>query len=399
MRRSTQAVLNALTERGFGARAVGGAVRNALLGRAVDDVDIATTARPEQVTAAAEAAGLRAVATGIAHGTVTVLADHIPFQVTTLREDVETHGRHATVAFTDNWAVDARRRDFTINALYCDASGQILDPLGGYPDILARRVRFIGDAGERIREDYLRVLRFFRFTAEYGLGPADAIGLAACVEHRHGLARLSAERVRQELLRLLAAERGPELVRLLHEYGLLTLVLGVAPRLALLEALAAIEGAFPLSADPVLRLAALAVEVEEDAGHLRDRLRLSGEEHARLARAALRAPALGPTVPEQDAKAYLYAAGAAAFRDRVLLAWARSGDAPGSERWRWRAGLAERWRVPRFPIGGADVLAQGVPAGPRVGEILRELEAWWIGAGFAADEAALRAKLAELLAA
>src|SRR5215831_3005043 len=242
-RRSTQAVFNALTQRGFGARAVGGAVRNALLGRAVDDVDIATTARPEQVMAAAQAAGLRAVATGIAHGTVTVLADHVPYEVTTLREDVETHGRHATVAFTDDWQVDAQRRDFTINALYCDATGQILDPLGGYADILARRVRFIGDAGERIREDYLRILRFFRFTAEYGAGPVDAAGVAACVEHRHGLARLSAERMRLELLRLLAAERGPELVRSLLEYGLLTLVLGVAPRPALLDALAAIEGA------------------------------------------------------------------------------------------------------------------------------------------------------------
>jgi len=396
-RRSTQAVFNALTQRGFAARAVGGAVRNALLGRAVDDVDIATTARPEQVMAAAQAAGLRAVATGIAHGTVTVLADHVPYEVTTLREDVETHGRHATVAFTDDWQVDAQRRDFTINALYCDATGQILDPLGGYTDILARRVRFIGDAGERIREDYLRILRFFRFTAEYGAGPVDAAGVAACVEHRHGLARLSAERMRLELLRLLAAERGPELVRSLLEYGLLTLVLGVAPRPALLDALAAIEGALALPPDPILRLAALAVEVEEDAACLRDRLRLSSEEHTRLARAALRSPALGRASPEQDAQAYLYAAGAAAYRERVLIAWARSGDAPRSEPWRLRLEFAGRWRVPRFPIGGADVLARGVPAGPRVGQILRELEAWWIAAGFTPDEAALRTKLAELI--
>ena len=216
-RHQTQAVFDALAAKGFAARAVGGAVRNALLGRPVVDIDIATPARPEQVIEAARAAGLAAVPTGLEHGTVTVIAAHVPHEVTTLREDVETHGRHATVAFTDDWAADARRRDFTINALYCSADGEVFDPLGAYGDLGARRVRFIGEARERIREDYLRILRFFRLTAEYGAGPADAEGLGACVAERDGLARLSAERVRQEMLRLLAAPRAPELVRAMQD--------------------------------------------------------------------------------------------------------------------------------------------------------------------------------------
>ncbi len=280
VRPQTRAVFDALAAGGFAARAVGGAVRNALLGRPVVDIDIATPARPEQVMAAARAAGLAAVPTGLAHGTVTVIADHVAHEVTTLREDVETHGRHATVAFTDDWAADARRRDFTINALYCSADGEVFDPLGAEADLAARRVRFIGEARQRIREDYLRILRFFRLTAEYGEGPPDPDSLAACVAEREGLARLSAERVRQELLRLLAAPRGPELVRAMQDYGVLAYVLPAAPRPALLARLAAIEAALGLAGDAVLRLAALAVELPDDADRLRDRLRLSNEEHA-----------------------------------------------------------------------------------------------------------------------
>ena len=328
--------------------------------------------------------------------TVTVIADRVSYEVTTLRRDVETDGRHATVAFTDDWQADARRRDFTINALYCSADGAVFDPLGGAVDLEARRVRFIGEAAQRIREDCLRILRFFRLTAEYGVGAPDAEGLAACVREREGLARLSAERVRQELLRLLVAPRGPELVGWMFDYGLLPQVLGSAPRPTLLVRLASLEAALALAPDGILRLAALTVEVPEDADRLADRLRLANDERARLGRAAERMPELGPAAPEAAARAYLYAAGPAAFRDRVLTAWVRSGDTPGSEDWRRRLGLPGRWSPPRFPIGGGDVLALGVPAGPRVGEILRALEAWWIAGDFAADEAALRLRLAEL---
>jgi poly(A) polymerase len=399
VRRETQAVFAALAAQGFAARAVGGAVRNALLGRPVVDVDIATTARPNDIIAAAAAAGLTAVPTGIDHGTVTVVSSHVPYEVTTLREDVETHGRHATVAFTDDWTADAGRRDFTINALYCGADGEVFDPLGGYRDLAARRVRFIGDPGQRIREDYLRILRFFRFTADCGVGPPDAQGLAACVAERAGLARLSAERIRQEMLRLLAAPRGPELIGWMLGYGLIVAVLGVAPRPALPGRLAALEADLGLAADPVLRLAALAVAIPDDADRLRERLRLSNEEHARLAAAGSREPPIGPDAPELAAKSYLYAQGAARYRERVLLAWAYAGDPSDSAAWRARLALPERWPPPKFPLGGADVMALGVPAGPRIGELLRALEAWWIAGGFSADDAALRARLRELAAA
>jgi poly(A) polymerase len=395
VRPATKAVFAALAAHGFEARAVGGAVRNALLGRPVVDIDLATSARPEEVMAAAQAAGLAAVPTGVAHGTVTVIADHTPYEVTTLREDVETHGRHATVAFTADWAADARRRDFTINALYCAADGEVFDPLGGYADLAGRRIRFIGDARARIREDYLRILRFFRFTAEYGEGAPDAAGLAACVAEREGLAILSGERVRQELVRLLAARRGPELVVALQGYGLATYVLPIAPRPGLLRGLAEIEAALSLAPDPMLRLGALGVEMPEDAERLRERLRLSNEEHAVLARTATDASMPGTEMSEAGARALLYREGEAAYRQRVLIAWARSGEPPDNAVWHARFALAERWRPPRLPVGGTDVMALGVPAGPRVGELLRALEAWWIAGDFAADEAALRAKLAE----
>jgi len=395
-RAETQAVLGALARRGFAARAVGGAVRNALLGLPVTDVDIATTARPEEVMAAAQAAGLASAPTGIAHGTVTVIANHVPYEVTTLREDVETHGRHATVAFTDDWAADARRRDFTINALYCSAEGEVFDPLGGYPDLLERRVRFIGEAAARIREDYLRILRFFRLTADYGAGPPDRAGMAACVAERAGLARLSGERVRQELLRLLAAPRAVELIEAMQGWGLLTLVLPAAPRPGLLARLAAIERELGRAPDPILRLAALAVEVEEDAERLRDRLRLSNHEHGRLCGAASRPGAPAADAGERAARAALYRLGPDAYRDRVLIAWARAGEPPASRAWQRLLALPERWQAPRFPLGGADVLALGVAAGPRVGELLRTVEDWWAAGDFAADAEALRARLAHL---
>jgi poly(A) polymerase len=398
-RPQTQRVFAALAARGFPARVVGGAVRNTLLGHAVDDIDIATPARPDEVIAAVAGAGLKAIPTGVAHGTVTVISDGMPYEVTTLRKDVATHGRHATVAFTDDWIADASRRDFTINALYCAADGETFDPLGGYDDVVARRVRFIGNAAERIREDYLRILRFFRMTALFGEGIPDADALAACVRERAGLAILSAERVRQELLLLLAAARGPEIVGVMLDYGLVAEVVGAAPRPALLARLAAIEAAQGLDPNATLRLAALAVEVPEDAERLTQRLRLSNDEASVLARAAVRPPDFGPASPELAAKSFLYTHGAEAYRERTLMAWARSGDDPEARAWRDGYALPARWQIPTFPIGGEVVMALGIPAGPRVGELLRTLEAWWIAGAFGADETVLRAKLKELAAA
>jgi len=391
VRRETQAVFAALRQAGFATRVVGGAVRNALLGRPVVDIDMATTAPPTAVMAAAEAAGITAHPSGIDHGTVTLTLNHVAYEVTTLREDVETRGRHATVAFTDDWAQDARRRDFTINALYCSADGEVFDPLGGYADLAARRVRFIGAAAARIAEDYLRILRFFRFTAEYAAGPPDAAGLAACVAGRAGLARLSGERLRQEIFRLLTAPRGPELVA-----WMILCVLPVAPRPALLARLAALETALGLAPSATGRLAALAVEVSEDAERLRARLRLSNAEGEELLRAVRSPTAIDPRHPECAAKACLYAEGERAYGERLLLAWARAGEPPANDAWRHRLALPQRWRPPRFPISGADVVALGVAPGPRVGALLRALEDWWIAGCFAADEEALRARLAAL---
>jgi poly(A) polymerase len=248
-----QPILQALAGAGYEARAVGGAVRNTLMGLPAGDVDLATTAKPEETLKACESAGLKCVPTGLTHGTVTVLAGGSAYEVTTLREDVETFGRHATVAFTADWVADARRRDFTMNALYCAADGTVSDPLGGWPDLVARRVRFVGDPAERIREDYLRILRFFRFQAEVGKGAPDGAALAACVRERQGLAKLSAERVRSELIKLLSAADPLAGVRPMFDFGLLSPLLRAAPRPGLLARLVAAEREVSAPIDPILR--------------------------------------------------------------------------------------------------------------------------------------------------
>ena len=279
-RPSTRAVFDALAAEGAEARAVGGAVRNALMGAPVKDVDIATTALPADVMRLATQAGLHAVPTGIEHGTVTVVAKHQPFEVTTLRRDIETFGRHARVTFTTDWTEDARRRDFTMNALYCGPDGTVHDPLGGYDDLVARRVRFIGDARERIREDYLRILRFFRFLAVYGDAAApDRAGLEAAIAEKAGLSGLSGERIRAELLLLLAAPGALDAVRTMSRAGLIEPLIGVPGDVELLGRLIAIEQALGRAPDPLLRLAALADGM--DAAALQTRLRLSAAETQR----------------------------------------------------------------------------------------------------------------------
>ena len=398
-RPQTQAVFRAIEAGGFAARAVGGAVRNALLDHPVADVDIATSAPPEDVMRLVESAGLKAIGTGLKHGTVTVISGHAPYEVTTLREDVETFGRHAKVSFTADWSADARRRDFTINALYCDADGTIYDPLGGYADIPTRRVRFIGNASARIQEDYLRILRFFRMSAVYAVGPLDTEGLSASVRARAGLEHLSRERVRQELLRLLAAPRAAEVVETMQDYGLLTAVLPVAPRTAIMRRLTDIEATLPLPADPMLRLAALAVEVIEDAQRLFERLRLSTAEYQTLAAAAAQSPrALQPGMNPETAKAWLYRLGPEQMRKHVMLNWARAFIPAQDATARALVSLPDRWTAPRFPLSGADIIAAGVPAGPELGQILREMEDWWIAAGFPSDHEVIKAELKRRIA-
>jgi len=384
-------VFAALAAPGVETRAVGGAVRNALLGEAVSEIDLATTALPDRVMSLARKAGLKAVPTGIEHGTVTVIVDGMPFEVTTLRRDVETFGRHATVAFTENWEEDARRRDFTINALYAGSDGTVFDPLGGYADLVAGRVRFIGNAEERIKEDYLRILRFFRFNAYYGRGPLDEAGLHAVVGLRAGLDRLSAERVSAELKRLLAAPRAMEAVEALFDYGLLPGLLGGVPRLERLRRLIAIEAALGGDSDPMVGLAALAVFVAEDAERLAARLRLSNAEQAVLALAA--ADHAEDGLPnEAAAKHALYRLGTGEFGPHVLLAWADSGAPPDDAAWRAALGVADRWQPPAFPLRGADIVALGDLEGPEIGLILRRLEADWAAGGFALSREALLAR-------
>ncbi len=396
VRDETQAVFQAITAAGFAARVVGGAVRNALLGLPVTDIDFATTAPPEEVMALAPQAGLTAMPTGIAHGTVTVIAGHVPFEVTTLRQDVETFGRHARVAFTEDWAADARRRDFTINALYCDAKGEVADPLGCYRDIVAGRVRFIGDAAARIREDYLRILRFFRFHAQFGSGEIDVIGLDACVRERQGLQQLSGERIRAELIKLLAAPGAAASVLAMAEHGIASIVLGGAPDSAVFGHLCEIERAVGRPPDPILRLAALA-RPAASAAALKSRLRLASVEAARLERLVTDIAGLGRSMSESDVKAAIYRQGASAFTDAALLAWARSAEPAGDPAWRALVDLAQVWRSPVLPVRGADLVQRGVEPGPKVGRILAALEGWWIAEGFPHEPARVEAKLAELL--
>lgn len=377
-------VLAILDGDGEEARVAGGAVRDALLELEPGDVDIATTALPKETMRRARAAGWKAVPTGIDHGTVTVVAAGRPFEVTTLRRDVATDGRRAVVAFTRDWAEDAARRDLTLNGLYLDRFGAVHDPVGGLADLRAGRVRFIGDPRERIREDYLRILRFFRFHARFAAGPLDADGLAAAIAERAGLRTLSRERVRAELLKLLAARRAPETARAMAETGLLGLVLGGVPRLTRLERVSAFDAEAP---DPVLRLAALSYGVREDGERLRERLRLANAEARRLAALADLRPKPCPEAGEAVAKVALYRLGAQAFRDRAILAQVEAGVASDDQDWARLRSLPERWPIPKPPFSAKDFVARGLAAGPSLGRALRAAEEAWITAGFPGEEA------------
>ena len=380
---ATQAVFEALERGGFAARAVGGIVRNSLLGLPATDIDIATDARPEDTLRLAAAAGLKTVPTGLAHGTVTVISGGVPHEVTTLRRDVTTDGRHAEVAFTDDWAADAARRDFTINALYCGRDGAVFDPLGGLADLDPIRIRFIGDASRRIEEDYLRILRFFRFTAIYvDHGVLDPTGLAACTALRGGLARISGERIQAELLKLLAAPHAVGVTRALIGSGVYATLFDGSPQIDHLTRMAAIEARLGRPPDAVLRLAALAVTTPEGSARLDARLKLSARDRDRLAAAPLAAAAITPAMGEPAAKAAAYKLGPDTYLDGILLAWARTRDRTTGAAFARLATLLDRWQPPVFPLAGRDVLAAGVPNGPLVGELLGELEAQWIESGF-----------------
>lgn len=397
LRAPTLARLFAAIERdGDTAWVVGGAVRNALLGRPVTDVDVATTARPEVVTARAAAAGLKPVPTGIEHGTVTVVVDGHPYEVTTLRQDIETHGRHATVVFGRDWAADAHRRDFTMNALYASLDGVVHDFVGGVADCLAGRVRFIGDPAARIAEDYLRILRFFRFHAAYGRGALDTGGLHAAVVARAGLDGLSAERLGQEMLKLVVAVGAPATMTAMSDCGLLQRVTGRAGNLAAfvrLHALAAATGRPARDkSDAPLFLAALAAWTEGDAVGLGARLRLSNRATERMAEAVRLARRVDSDIDEAAARRLLHAGGAESFADALILAHVRGRI--GRARVAPLLDLPERWPIPRLPIGGRDLAALGIAGGPEVGRRLAEAEAAWVESDFRLDREALLDRIA-----
>jgi poly(A) polymerase len=392
----TQGVFDALEAVGGldCARFVGGCVRNTVIGRPASDIDIATTLTPEQVIGALQAAKIRAVPTGVEHGTVTAVANGKPYEVTTLRRDVETDGRRAVVAFTDNWAEDAQRRDFTLNSLYARRDGTVFDPTGhGVDDARAGRIVFVGEPTQRLREDHLRILRFFRFYAWYGQGPADAAALAACAALKDQITALSAERVSKELLKLLAADDPRASVDLMIQTGVAETILPAPVDRQRFEALVAIESDLLFETDAVLRLAALLPDDQLGAAQFAERLRLSNAERDRLVAALAPTPVLKSWMSPREIRRAVYRLGAQAFRDRAKLAWARSDRASATFQWRGMIALAEGWSPPAFPLTGEEVIAAGVPRGPMVGQVLREVEDWWIDHDFLDDKLSAVEKL------
>jgi poly(A) polymerase len=384
----TSRVLRLLNANGEEARVIGGAVRNALLDIPIGDIDIATTAVPDEVIRRAKAAGIKSVPTGIDHGTVTLVVDSRPFEVTTLREDTETYGRKARVAFGRDWVGDAHRRDFTMNALSVGVDGVVHDHVGGLDDVAVRRVRFIGDANERIAEDYLRILRFFRIHAAFGAGEVDRAGYLACIAGRAGLATLSAERVRMEMLKLLVADGAASAVTAMVDGGLLQPILAGVAYTGPFAAMIAAERLLDLKPDAMRRLAALAVAVTEDAKRIAARLRLSNAETKALDSMGHRWWRLAG-MDEARARRLLYRLGEDSYRNRLMLGWARAGSYGDPEPWRAFATLPQRWSAPKFPLKAANFLARGVAEGPALGQVLTLAEDAWLAADFPLDPVAL----------
>lgn len=371
---------------------VGGAVRNSLLGLPIDDIDLATSLTPEAVIDRVTMAGMRYIPTGIDHGTVTVITDERPYEVTTFREDMFTDGRHATVRFGESLRKDAERRDFTINALYADASGFVSDPVGGIEDLLARRVRFIGDPVRRIREDYLRSLRFFRFTARYAKGDADEAALTAIDQERDGLTRLSRERVRTELMKLIEAPRVLYVLRVMSHRDLVEPIFGLPLDL---DGFARMLQHDP-GADLFLRLAALAIHKPEDALTLRETMRLSNTETDRLEKLGevlMQLSALPRPLTAKTIRKLAFRFGRRVITDALVVDMGRRDAKIDSELWT-AAGSAPT----HSPFNGAMVIKRGVPAGPMIGEIIRHADAAWEASDFSSDPQLLQNLISEAIA-
>lgn len=390
--KETVAVMEALEAGGGKARFVGGSVRNALLGQSVIDIDIATTLKPINAVAALKSAGIGVALTGVEHGTITAVANGKPFEVTTLRRDVSTDGRRATVAFTNDWAEDAARRDFTMNAIYADRKGHLYDPTGGIADLKAGRVRFVGDADARIREDYLRILRLFRFHAWYGRGEIDADAVVAAEKNRAGLKKLSGERTQKELLRLLEAENPLPSFQVMHTRHLSEQILPEPLRLERLASLIDIVRTQGIERPPILALAAL-LSTKEQARAVAADLRLSNADRERLTGALSADAELNPGMTRPELRRALYRFGAERTLDLLLLGWAGNPKLTG---WEDLLHGVREWTHPEFPIDGRDALDAGLREGPGVGRALAAVERWWVDQDFGPGREALLAKLKEL---
>ncbi|MFD0915773.1 CCA tRNA nucleotidyltransferase [Pseudahrensia aquimaris] len=392
-----QELLALLNSDGGEAKIAGGAVRNSLLGEAIKDVDVATTLIPADVTMRLEEAGHRAIPTGIDHGTVTALIDGETFEVTTLRKDIDTDGRHATVTFGTDWLEDAERRDFTMNALYLEADGTVFDPLGGYGDLMARNVIFIGMAEKRIEEDYLRILRFFRFFAWYGTFRPDAKGLMACTRLKDGLDDLSAERIWQELSRMLAAPDPSRALLWMRQTGVLSKVLPESENWGIdaIHGLVEAEQELGWDADAVLRLMSIIAPMEDKVAGLAERLKLSNKVRDRLIAWAGQ-ESLPKKQSKQEFDAMLYRSNVQAVSDRIRLDCATAigkNDEKRSTKLAKRLKRIAKWERPELPVRGQDLLDAGMKPGPQIAQTLTRLEEVWIASGFKASREFLLAKV------
>ncbi|GAA5109473.1 CCA tRNA nucleotidyltransferase [Bartonella jaculi] len=397
-----QTLLRVLSLDGEEARIVGGAVRNQLLEQPISDVDIATTCLPQQIIARVEEAGFKAIPTGIAFGTVTVVAESCSYEVTTLRSDIETDGRHAKVAFCRDWQKDAERRDFTMNALYCDAAGNLYDSVGGLKDIASRTVRFIGLAENRIREDYLRILRFFRFFAWYGEGRPDVQGLKACVCLKGGLQKLSSERIWAEMKKLLMASDPTRALLWMRQSGILTLIFPETEKWGIdaIHSLVKTEQALGWKVDPLLRLESLLPPDSARLHKMAHRLRLSHKETTRLKEWA-DLEMISQDCSDDVVRKLIYLHGRQPVLDQLSLSLAaayvdalkRNEASQKAEDYRKLYQLARKWQIPTFPISGKDLIEKGWAKGALLGQKLKELEVIWIESGFLIDRNGLLGKI------
>ena len=385
----TRAVIDALRAGGADARFVGGCVRDTWLKRPVKDIDIATHAAPEAVIAILKAAGIRAIPTGLAHGTVTAVVDRAHYEITTLRRDVETFGRHARVEFTDDWKEDAARRDFTMNALSCTPDGTVYDPFGGLKDMAAGRVRFVGNPRDRISEDVLRLLRFFRFHAHYGRGAPDPDALAACREMADRLPTLSGERLQGETSRLLTAATAADVWRLMIEQGVMARLLPAATDVAALSRMVELQHDLGEAPDSLLRLAALLDTDRAGALRASETLKLSNAERDRLVYIVEPKATVSLHDDAPTRRRALYRIGNAnLYRDLVRLAAASAPGPVSLDHLKDVLATAEELDGLRFPLAGRDALVFGAKPGRHIGELLRDIEGWWIGQDFRPDREA-----------